>query len=344
MATITKEQIREMNDPVIERKPVGGFFRNMMFNREKNHVTDLIDIDLWKGQRRVAPYCKVSDKATPFDRIKGTTGAFKIPNIKLKRTIAPGDLLDRGVGEAVYSSKSPMQRGNEVMAQDLIDLDDAIARAEEIQCAQAVIDGKVVIKGTDIDAEVDMQRDATLFLLPAALPSTGWTTANDILADLRFMRRRSFAVSGRSPSTVIMGSAAAEVFLKNIQIADMLDNRRLDAGAVTLPNGVKLENIIFYGNVGGFDFYEYNELFDDPNNNNTVTNVMATDKVVLASMGSRCVAHYAPIMDMKSLMPERRFSKWVDLEDPSVRELIMQSRPLMVTEEPDAFVTADVIV
>lgn len=345
MATIDADQIREMNDPLIMRKPVGGFFSSMFFDKRppKLHTSDLIDLDIWKGGRRVAPYVKVKDKAVPFDRIKGTTSAVKLPCIKLKRTLEPADMLNRTLGESIYSSKTVGERLAETMAQDLIDLDDAIGRNEEIQAAQAIIDGLILIKGDDIDASIDMQRDATLIVAIGTLPTAGWTTANDILGDLRFLRRRVFLSSGRSPNIVIMGQAAAEIFLNNTKIASVLDNRRLNGGAVTLPDGSVLENAIYYGHVGGFEFYEYNELFDDPFNNNTPTLVMNSKKIVLASAGARCTRHYAPILDLKSMMAERRFAKWVDLEDPSVRELIMQSRPAMICEETDAFVTATVL-
>lgn len=51
---------------------------------------------------------------------------YKPPMMAPSRVVDPDMLSERGFGEGVYSVKSPAQRGNEIQARDLAELQAAI--------------------------------------------------------------------------------------------------------------------------------------------------------------------------------------------------------------------------
>ena len=70
---------REMTEAIVQLKPIGTFFLDTFFKRTQTHDTEAIDIDIYKGKRKVAPYTRSSSKSKPLARTGFTTGSFKIP-------------------------------------------------------------------------------------------------------------------------------------------------------------------------------------------------------------------------------------------------------------------------
>jgi len=328
---------REMTQAVLQLKPIGNFFRSVFFNRPaEEHNSLLIDIDIYKGQRKVAPYTKATSKSTPLARTQYKTGSFTIPYIKLSRSLEAVQTQLRGIGENIYSDKTPLQRANEQMAKDLAEIEEAIQRAEELQAAQAIVNAKITIKGETVDAEIDLLRDPLLTFTVAAADL--WTAGTaDIHQQLRTYARLVFSKSGFTPNMLIGGPAALDALFANAGVRSLLDNRRIvggkiDTGATTTP---PYPGARHYGDLAGFDIWEYSEMYLDDFDNLDKPMIPA-DSIVLASSGMRCVPHYGPIMDFGALVPLKRFAKSIEEQDPSVKTAIVQSAPAMINHDPDA--------
>lgn len=327
---------REMTQAVLRFLPVPNFFRSRFFNRApETHNTMIVDLDIFKGQRKIAPYTKVTSKSKPLSRTDFTTGSFTIPFIKISRSLTAVQTLIRSPGEDIYSGRTPQQRAEEQLAKDLRDLDEAIQTAEELQAAQAICDARIIIKGEEIDAEIDLQRDAGL-TFTAAGPDL-WTAGTaDIHAQLREYARLVFSKSGYTPNMLIAGSAALDALFANAGVRALLDNRRLNVGSFdTAPSTQPFPGARRYGDLAGFDIWETHEMYLDE--------VTATEKlfvpedsIVLASTGMRCVPHYGPILDFGSLQAVKRFAKSIEEQDPSVKTAILQSAPAFINHDPDA--------
>jgi hypothetical protein len=74
-----------------------------------------------------------------------------------------------------------------------------------------------------------------------------------------------------------------------------------------------------------------------------VSQYMDTSKVLFMSSQADMRLHYAPVLDMKALIPLRRFSKVYEQEDPSVEHMLMASAPLAANHNPDATVLVTVL-
>lgn len=328
--------VREMTQAVLELKPVGNFFRSTFFSGPvEEHNSPTVDLDIYKGQRKVAPYTKSTSKSKPLSRTEYKTGAFTIPYIKVSRSLAAVQTLLRSAGENIYSDRTPLQRAQEQMAKDLMELEESIQRAEELQAAQAIVNAKIIIKGEEVDAEINLGRDAALAFTNAAADL--WTAGTaDIHQQLRAFARLVFSKSGFTPNMMIAGAAALDAFFANTDVQSLLDNRRLNVGSIgTAPSTAPFPGARYYGDFAGYEVWEYHELYLD-DADNTEKLLVPTDSIVLASRGMKCVPHYGPIFDFGALQPIRRFAKSIEEQDPSVKTAIVQSAPAFINHNPDA--------
>lgn len=327
---------REMTQAVLQLKPVSNFFRSTFFKRPpEEHNSMVVDIDIYKGQAKVAPYTKVTSKSKPVSRTEFKTGAFTIPYIKISRSLTAVQTMLRSIGEDIYSGRTPMQRASEQMAKDLFELEEMIQRAEELQAAQAICNAKIIIKGEEVDAEIVLGRDVLLEFTVAAADL--WTAGTaDIHAQLRAYARLVFSKSGFTPNMLIGGPAALDALFANAKIQNLLDNRRLNIGDLgSAPSTEPFPGARRYGTLAGFDIWESHEFYLDDTDNLEKTFV-PTDSIVLASSNMRCVPHYGPILDFGSLQTVRRFAKSIEEQDPSVKTAILQTAPAFINHDPDA--------
>jgi hypothetical protein len=339
MASIDMFATRSMTEAILQMKPAQSFFLDRFFTGPiKTHNTELIDVDLYKGKRRVAPYTRSGNKSTPLERIPFQTQPMRIPYIKLSRNLEAVLAAQRMPGEHVYSSRSQADRAREILAMDLFDLNDAVARAEELQAAQAIILGKVTIKGEEIDAQADYQRSAGNTYTAPVLWSAG---GSDPGADMRAAGLKVQQSTGLTPDVAIFGQTALNAFLKNALVLNQIDTLHGDFGTVA-ANKIQYPGATYYGMFAGFQIWTYVEWYLDDVTNLEVP-LVPDNKVVITATSARNWRHYGPIIDLGSLIPEKRFAKsWV-IEDPSARMLSVHSAPLMVPHDIDATVNLQVV-
>jgi hypothetical protein len=103
------------------------------------------------------------------------------------------------------------------------------------------------------------------------------------------------------------------------------------------------EGVIYWGYINeiGCDIYSYDEWYVPATGTDAVP-MVPVNKIMMASSQARMDTVYGPIQDMEAMYAVRRFPKsWID-EDPSVRWLMMQSSPLLIPSQVDAYLWAAV--
>ncbi|VFN03330.1 MAG: Phage major capsid protein E [Candidatus Kentron sp. G] len=167
-----------------------------------------------------------------------------------------------------------------------------------------------------------------------------WTHADaDPIKDLRTWKRKCSQDSGATVDRAIIGSNVVDPLLAKLK--DKLDTRRIDLGFIKpeqLAGGVT-----YYGylNDPGIDIFAYDEWYlgDDDKEHPMIPD----DAIILASTRARTVRAYGAIQDVRSIesgsVEAQYYPKsWVE-EDPSARMVMIQTAPLVIPIQIDAFMS-----
>lgn len=344
--TISIYETRTMMEAVRQMKPAGSFLLRTFFPGVKEFSTKHVDIDIIKGMRRVAAYVSPLKEGKVVAKEGMTTKTLTPPYIKEKENITPQEFFAREGGNVIYApGDGPNERAQRELGRILADLDTRCVRAEEVQAASAMNDGTVTCIGEGVNVQVD-------FGMPAAhkITLTGtdlWTdtTNSNPLDDLVDWCNMITKAAGVVPRKAVLGLDASKAFINHPKIQNLLNNRRILMGQIDpqqLPEGVTYLGNVSHAGVD-LDLFTYQEWYIDANG--TEQPMVPADKVWLGSGQTKNKILYGAIQDLKAggLMAMARFPKSWEVEDPSVRWVMLQSAPLVGMLQPDAFASAKVV-
>ena len=317
------------------------FLRDKFFPGKQTHDTRIVEVDIVKAGRKQAPYVSPVREGIVITKQGITTQNITMPYIKFKYDISGVEALKRQPGENPFNARTPAERAQEILGKRLLAGKRDIARAIELQAAQALATGKVTLTGVDegdipFSVEVDFGRDAALSIAHSA--PDYWTAADtNPLDDLRAYARLVFQKSGFNPTTVVMGDDALTAFLNNASVKSIMDTRRFNRGEISMApyDG---QGVRYVGTFDGFDAYHYSEWYVD--SAGAEKPMVAANGVILGYSGpTRNTVHYGAIVDLEAgggNVEREIFPKTWLQKDPSVQWLLMQSSPLATLHIPDA--------
>lgn len=327
---------RTMMAALEETFPPATFLRDTFFPGVETSNTKYVDVDIRKGKRKMAPFVSPRHEGKPIDRAGYTTKTYAPPYIKPFRATAAEELFKRPMGSHVYAGNmTPAQRAAQELGKDLAELQEEIVRREEWMCAQLLLDGVLTVTGEGIDDTIDFGMSAThqVTLTGTAL----WTdTANSTpLENLRAWKRTAAKDSGIVPTVAVMGESVVDAFLSHTDVRQVLDNRRLVTGAIDTSR-LSAMGASYIGAIEGLDFYAYNEWYDD----GTVSPMVPVDRIYMGNPSARAAMHYGAIQDLEvGTASVRYFPKSWTQPNPSARFVMVQSAPLPVPIQVDAFMS-----
>lgn len=343
---------RTMLEAVEQMKRPGRFLRDTFFPGQEQFDTETVDVDIIKGKRRMAPFVSPIAEGRLVESIGFSTSSLKPGYVKPKMVTTAADLLKRLPGEMLYGGGlGPEQRAQQKLGKDLAEMLDQIDRREEWMAAQALNAGAVTmtIKGETADktVQVDFQMDATHKITLAGNDLWSDTVNSDPVAKLAEWSRTIRQDSGVSPTDAVMGSDACTAFLNHPTVQKFMDMRQVDMGKIDpqqLPEGVTYVGRLKAPSIQ-IDIWTYDEWYvDDAGDEQPMIPVK---KVWLGSRRAKNTKLYAVIQDIEAIeggqAAVQRFPKSWITKDPAVRWLMVQSAPLMALNQPDAFISAQVL-
>jgi len=339
IAAISVFDTRTMLSAVEEWKTPKGFLTKLFFKIQNTFDTKFIDLDIYKGARKKASYVNPRAQGQVVERKGFKTLTVEPLYVKPKIPTTAEDVMQRLAGETIYSGgMTPQDRMTELAVKDLKTLDDMIARSEEYQASEALLNGKIVgLNGVEIDFERDAAN--TITLAGADLWSAG---TSDPIANLRDWKRQIRQKTGISADSVIFASDVQAAFMKNTEVQKQLNIWNSSPGRIEpkdLGDGVTL---IGYLNDPGVMVYAYDEWIEDANG--TEQPVIPLGKVLMGATTARCSRNYGAIQDLNVLAAVPRYPKtWVEGNDPQTRFLQLHSSFVMVPENVDGFIKATVL-
>lgn len=329
--------------------PVHTFFLDTFFPRRRTFVEERVDIDLVKGDRRMAAFVHPRVGGTPLPEIGYRTESYKPPLVNPYDITTADKLMSRLPGETLYSGVTPAQRAAQKLVEEYNRLNDAATRREEWMAVQAIVTGSIPIVGKGVNEVISFGFSNAKTLTGTAKWGTGTAKILDNLEDWS----EEVLINGfANVDMCIMGKTAARHFLNDADVMAKLDNRRVEMGLVNprdLPNGVKY---IGHLNKPNLDIYTYSEVFlddwTDPDSPATLP-LMPENKIVLIPSNPDFVVAYGACTYIEDPITER----WVTAEAPRVlrsyiehhpdrKFLELQSHPLPIPDKVDSWLVATV--
>jgi hypothetical protein len=320
------------------------FFRDTFFSTTKPEYTEKIRVDFVKGKRKIAPFVNIKDKAGVIEKRGYITDEFETPVIKIKDVTTIEDMLKRLPGELLQNSGlTPYDRGIQLMAEQLVDFEDMIARREEWMCVQAMMEGKIPVVGEGVNYEIDFgftnkSTVATLWNKEGARPHADLQTA--VLA----CKQKGY----RTPNICIMERSAYNAFIEGIKNDDYFKNQKDIFDVITVKPERRSDAVTFVGRLRDpdLDLYVYDEWFIDDWSDPAhpvEKSLMPKGKILLASTTARYSLYYGLMMftdpatgNFRQVVGTRAADSWIQ-KDPDARFLTLNARPLPVPHEVDSW-------
>ena len=320
---------REMMEAIDQTPPVRTFLQKTFFPTEETHVTEKGEFDVRKGKRIMAPFVSPRKGGKVITRQGFRTNQFTTPKIAPERALTIDDISTRAIGENIYSQRTPAEREDELLAKDMTDLEESIARRKEWMCRQILFEGKIDV--VDEDDGVDVQVDFGFDNIIVLGTDERWSIATvDPLVRLRKIRKKIIKDTGKAPDIALFSSDVIEDFITNPFVEKAMN--MLNYKNIVIQPRVVDPALTFYGRIAelDLDIYTYDEWF--LNDEGDEEAMIPAGTVLMGHSSGEGQIEYGLVTQMEDkkwhsyegkLVPKR----WAD-ENNEVEMLRLTSRPL----------------
>lgn len=335
---------RTLAEVVKTTPPVRTFLRDRFFTNVKTFPTKRVDIDIVKGNRKMAAFIHPMVGGEIVQAEGYETKSYAPPLINPATISTADQLLERLPGEDMYSGKTPADRAAEKLIDEYNQLNDMTTRREEWMAAQVLTTGQLKVKGKGVDEVIDFWLTNKITL--ASTKKWG-ASAADIWGNLKDWKQQVSRNGFANANMVIMGKAAADAFMADATVAKLLDNRRIEIGAIK-PEEME-GGITYYGhlNLPGVDIYGYDEVYLDDETGETKP--LIPDNVVLmipsAASFMRAYGLCTYLDDAGAwhrAETDRLLRTYVE-HRPDRRFIELQTHPLLIPDKIDSWFAATVL-
>ncbi len=330
--------------------PADSFLRDRYF--PSNGTADIFNhekvlCEYKDGDLRLAPVILQRSGGVALSRAATRMYEYEPPEIRPKRTITLDMVSARGFGEALYGDKSPQQRAQIMIMQDLLELDNSITRTEEMMAASTLLNNGCVLKAVGDDSGKTEEYEVRFYdgdTNPALyVPVKKWDDpTSDILGDLNAMASM-LTRKGLQASDYVCAPDVADAVLNNDGVQAMLDNRRIEIGEAAPRLESPGAAVVCQLNVRGriISIISYDQVYADPASGAIEQYIPSGCGVMTAPRAGHTV--YGAVTQVEQSDGEMhtyakaRVPKYLADANSDVRELRVTSRPLCLPYNRDAW-------
>lgn len=337
-----------LNGVVLSLKRSPAFLLNTFFKQVVMAEEDTVffDVETDGTKRRLAPIVHPLVPGKLVESRGYETKSLKPAYIKDLRVHDANRPFKRTIGETIGigAGMTNAQRAELAIRMDLIDQVEMLTRRQEVWASQILRTGTLSMNmlmpdGAEKPIVLNFGRSADLTITLGS--GTYWGEEGvDPISDLEEWSLDVLQKSGSSIRTIVMDPAAWKVFRQGALLKQKLDLQRVKSGEIDL--GSIPDHVQYKGNDGTFDYWVYADWYLPDGSTTEVP--MLPRGTVLGSGDLMGVRHFGAIKDEEAGYQAREyFSKsWV-VPDPSVRNLLLQSAPVLAPYRPNAGFAATVL-
>lgn len=331
---------RLLTGVVVKRPPKPQLITQLFFKPQPPQPTDKFELHVQAVQRQIVPLVSDVEGASVVQGRSGEAVLAKAPRIRLKRPFKAVEILRNLVGMTPYDlTANPVEMS---IAEQMQDFRDDIEYTIEFMCAQLATQGKLTMRDkvdgqTRVIYELDLLRSAEHSVDISSASARKWNGSSaKIRKDITEWSQMIATATGQGATDLVLGSNVVDLFLDHSDVKDKLDNRRMDIGQLTFS-----VHTLHKGTWNGVNIWEYPYKITDRVGESIP--LIAPDSILLGTREAGQVIEYGLPLDRQCTGPTSYFSKTYDEDDPSQTWVLVESRPLPWTRNPDAFVYAKVL-
>ena len=246
MVTDTRVLIRTIK----KMYPVVTFFKDRYFPDGKVFYAQHVLIEMKKKGRKVAPFVVPVVDGIPMKSEGYKAKQLDAPYIVPKMAITGEDLEKKAFGESPETNRTPADRENEIQAEHMDDMREAIYRRMELMCTQIITTGSVLMKhfSTAEDAANDEKYDLKYFQYYDGEFKNKYLFTKDfrtMTAQEKIMEFYKIAAilrkRGVRATDIVMTSDVSMILMTDPEFLEYYDKKRVDTGDIKqeeLPEGV----------------------------------------------------------------------------------------------------------
>lgn len=333
---------RYLAEVVRTTPPIRTFLRDRFFTKKKTFSTKRVDIDIVKGDRKMAAFVHPMVGGEIVQSEGYETESYAPPLINPVTITTADQLMDRLPGEDIYSGRTPEDRAAEKLIEEYTKLNDMTTRREEWMAAQVLTTGQLKVKGKGVNEVIDFGFSNKVTLNTKKWGTTGADPWGNLCDWKQQVARNGFA----NADMVIMGKAAANAFMSDSKVLDLMDKRRFDIGAMA-PKELE-GGLTYYGhlNLPGVDIYGYDEVYLD-DETGTTKPLIPDNMVLMIPSNANFMRAYGLCKYLDDLgvwhnaETDRLLRCYVE-HRPDRRFLELQTHPLLIPDKVDSWLVAEV--
>lgn len=323
--------------------PKFSFLVPHFFGTVKQFTTEAIEWDIVEGGRRIAPFVSPWAMGKPTRSLGSRVYQIKPAYIKLLDGVFPADGFVRRPGEAYGGSMSPMERLDKATGEKTATHIEMVETRWEQMASDVLFNAQLVIVDDDYPrAVVDFERNANL----TATVSTLWSNSSaDPVGDITAMADKVNQYSrGAVVNELLMRSTVWDKMMGLSKVRDLVDRvKAISPGTSALELGGRsaARQAQYRGKLAGqYDIWTYDGYYE--NDIGAQAAFVPAGKVLLTAnqgenSGIEGRRYHGAIMDLDAKMSAVEvFTKYREQWNPSGREVLTQSAPLLGMRRPNA--------
>lgn len=338
-----------------KKMPVTTFLRDTFFPTVETFPTRKIEMDFRKGAYLIAPFVAPMVNGINMAREGYVTREYEPPTIAPKRVLDPKVLEKTTPGEGVYSLKTPEERQQYYIEQDMQEMNDSIDRREEEMVSQLITTGKIVVRGyygEDFSKFVENTVDYNFDNKEVLTAGAAWNQSTSKKYEDLQRGVEAIRIAGYNPTMVLVGTEAWKLLKDDLVKSGLLDTRRIELGVIA-PE-VRLQNgngLVYLGDLPelGVQLWTYYGFYKDYDGQ--VKNFIPSDHVVIAPGNIGDIAYAAITYLEQTSFNDGRYVTYEGTRIPkvyvntqnNVKESMISAKPIPRPYDLDSWYVLDVL-
>lgn len=308
-----------------------SFLVDFFFPEVNVSEEETIIFDVTNGRKLVTPFVSPLAEGKIIADLGYETDSFRPAYAKDRRMFDPKKLGKRTPGETIGGKLTRQQRLDKSIKANLGEQIDMLGNRFELMAGDVLFNGKATISGEQYPTRVvDFRRRSQNRVIKTG--AARWGQAGVVpWDDVDTEAQEMSDATGFGVTDIIFTLDAWKLFKPSIPLNSLdatLNNLAMTEVALGYVRQPR-DGVQYRGKSGPYTFWTYSGTFTDPETNSAVS-TLPPYTVLFGSQSIDGVRHFGAIQDLEALQPRQYFVKSRDIWNPSRREFLMQSAPLLV--------------